>query len=46
VHVDIRSRSLGDVLSALHKCMVENAIPLVRVKIEDRTYVMEAAPND
>ena len=46
VHVDIRSRSLGDVLSALHECMVENAIPLVRLKIDDRSYVMEPAPEE
>ena len=45
VQVDIRSRSLGDVLSALHECMVENAIPVVRVKIDNRTYVMEPAPE-
>jgi hypothetical protein len=46
VRVDIRSRSLGQVLRALHECMVENEIPLVRMKIDDRTYVMEPAPND
>lgn len=46
VHVDIRSRSLGDVLSALHECMVENEIPLVRLKIDDRTYVMEPAATE
>ena len=46
VHVDIRSRSLGDVLSALHECMVDNEIRLVRIKIDDRTYLMEPAPND
>jgi hypothetical protein len=43
VTVDIRSRSLGDVLSALHECMVENEIPLVHVKIDERTYAMEPA---
>ena len=43
VHVDIRSRSLGDVLSALHECLVENEITLVRIKIDDRTYLMEPA---
>jgi hypothetical protein len=46
VHVDIRSRSLGDVLSALHECVVENEIKLVRIKIDDRTYLMEPAPSD
>jgi hypothetical protein len=46
VHVDIRSRSLGDVLSALHQCVVENEIKLVRIKIDDRTYLMEPAPSD
>lgn len=44
VKVDIRSRSLGDVLSALHECMVENEIRLVRIKIDDQTYLMEPAP--
>jgi hypothetical protein len=46
VHVDIRSRSLGDVLSALHQCVLENDIKLVRIKIDDRTYVMEPPPSD
>jgi hypothetical protein len=46
VRVDIRSRSLGQVLHALHERMVANEIPLVRMKIDDRTYVMEPAPND
>jgi hypothetical protein len=46
VHVDIRSRSLCDVLSALHECVLENDIKLVRVKIDDRTYLMEPAPSD
>jgi len=46
VHVDIRSRSVGDVLSALQECIVENEIRLVRLKIDDRWYLMEPAPND
>jgi len=46
VHVDIRSRSLGDVLSALHECVLENEIKAVRIKIDDRTYLMEPTPND
>ena len=46
VHVDIRSRSLGDVLTALHECIVENEIKLVRIKIDDRSYLMEPAPSD
>jgi hypothetical protein len=46
VLVDIRSRSLGDVLSALHQCMLENEIALVRIEIDDRTYLMEPAPSD
>lgn len=46
VKVDIRSRSLGDVLSALHECMIENEITLVSIKIDDRTYLMEPAPQD
>jgi hypothetical protein len=46
VLVDIRSRSLGDVLSALHHCMLENEIALVRIEIDDRTYLMEPAPSD
>ena len=46
VHVDIQSRSLGDVLSALHECIIENEIKLLRLKIDDRWYLMEPAPND
>jgi len=46
VLVDIMSRSLGDVLSALHQCMVENQIALVRIQIDDRTYLMEPEPSD
>jgi hypothetical protein len=45
VMVDIRSRSLGEVLSALHECMAENEIALVRIKIDDRAYMMEAAAD-
>ena len=46
VHVDIRSRSLGDVLSALHDCINENEIKLVRITIDNRSYLMEPAPAD
>ena len=46
VEVDIMSRSLGDVLSALHECMVENEIRLVRIQIDDSTYLMEPEPSD
>ena len=46
VLVDIMSRSLGGVLSALHDCIAENEIPLVRIKIDDRTYLMEPEPSD
>ena len=45
VHVEIRSRSLGDVLSALHECLSENEIKLVRIEIDDRSYLMEPAPS-
>jgi hypothetical protein len=45
VHLDVRSRSLGDVLSALHECIIENEIKLVRIKIDDRSYLMEPAPS-
>jgi hypothetical protein len=46
VHVDIRSRWLGDVLTALHACLVENEIPRVRVTVDDKTYAMEVATAD
>ena len=46
VHLDIRSRSLGDVLSALHDCISENEIKFVRIKIDDRSYMMEPVPVD
>jgi hypothetical protein len=41
LHVTIRSGSLGDVMAALHDCLVENEIPLVRVTVDGRTYAME-----
>ena len=41
LHVVIRSGLLGDVLAALHDCLVENGIALVRVTVDDRTYAME-----
>jgi hypothetical protein len=43
VHVGIWSRSLGDVLTALHECLLENEIPQVRVTVDGKTYAMEAA---
>ena len=46
VHVDIGSRAVGDVLRALHECIVENEIKLVRITIDDRSYLMEPAPSD
>ena len=45
VSVDMRSRSLGDVLNALHQCLIENDITLVHIKIDDRTYAMEPATD-
>jgi hypothetical protein len=46
VHLDLRSRSVGDALSALHECVVENEIKLVRITIDDTTYLMEPSPTD
>jgi hypothetical protein len=46
VRVEIRPRALGDVLSALHACLLENEIPLVRLTIEGKSYAMEAVPRD
>ena len=44
VHVDIRSRSLDGVLTALHDCLRDNGIPQVRVTVDDKTYSMEPRP--
>jgi hypothetical protein len=44
VHVDIRSRWPGDVLTALHECLVENDIPQVGVTVDGKTYAMEPRP--
>jgi hypothetical protein len=44
VHVPIRPHALNDLLSALHICLVENEIPMVRLRIDEKTYAMEAAP--
>jgi hypothetical protein len=43
VHVGISSGSLGDVLTALHECLLENEIRQVRVTVDGKTYAMEAA---
>jgi hypothetical protein len=40
------SRELAEVLSALHACLAENDIRLVRVTIDGSTYAMEAQPAD
>lgn len=40
------SRQLAEVLSALHACLAENDIRLVRVTIDGNTYAMEAPPAD
>ena len=44
VSVESRSLAIGEVLSALHRCLADNQIPLVRVTIDGRTYAMELAP--
>jgi ribulose bisphosphate carboxylase small subunit len=46
VHVDIRFHWRGDVLTALHDCMVENEIRLVRVTVDEKVYAMEVATAD
>jgi hypothetical protein len=43
--VSVDMRSLGDVLNALHQCLVENDMTLVHIKIDDRTYAMEPATD-
>jgi hypothetical protein len=43
VYVESRSLAIGEVLSALHRCLGDNDIPLVRVTIDGRTYAMELA---
>ena len=40
------SRQLAEVLSALHACLAENDIRMVRVTIDGSTYAMESATND
>lgn len=42
VHVDIRSRALGDLLTALHECLVTNEIAQVRITVDGKPYAMEA----
>lgn len=42
VHVALWAGSLGDVLTALHECLLENEIPQVRVTVEGKAYAMEA----
>jgi hypothetical protein len=40
------SRELAEILSALHACLAENDIRLVRVSIDGSTYAMEPPPAD
>ena len=40
------SRQLAEILSALHACLAENDIRLVRVTIAGSTYAMESPPAD
>jgi hypothetical protein len=40
------SRELTEVLSALHTCLADNEIRLVRVTIDGSTYAMESPPAD
>jgi hypothetical protein len=39
VHVESRSLAIGELITALHKCLAENEIPLVSVTIDGRTYM-------
>jgi hypothetical protein len=39
VRVESRSLSLGELITALHKCLAENDIPFVSVTIDGRTYM-------
>ena len=39
VHVEGRSLAIGELITALHKCLAENDIPLVSVTIDGRTYM-------
>ena len=46
VSVAQSSRELTEVLSALHACLAENEIRLVRVTIDGSTYAMESPSAD
>lgn len=39
VQVESRSLVIGELITALHKCLAENDIPLVNVTIDGRTYM-------
>ncbi len=39
VHVESRSLAIGELITALHRCLEENDIPLVSVTIDGRTYM-------
>ncbi|HET9675728.1 MAG TPA: hypothetical protein VFP31_13140 [Gaiellaceae bacterium] len=40
------SRQLAEILNALHACLAENDIRLVRLTIDGSTYAMESPPAD
>jgi hypothetical protein len=40
------SRELTEILSALHACLADNEIRLVRVTVDGSTYAMESPPSD
>jgi hypothetical protein len=39
VQIASRSLAIGELITALHKCLAENDIPLVSVTIDGRTYM-------
>ena len=45
VHVPVGPR-IGELLSALQACLVENDISLVRLTLDGKTYAMEPVPAD
>jgi hypothetical protein len=40
------SRQIAEILNALHACLTENDIRLVRLTIDGNTYAMESPPAD
>jgi hypothetical protein len=46
VSVGSSTPGLPEILSALHACLAENDIRLVRVTIDGSTYAMESPPAD